>query len=333
MIDKLENIGFYTLCNKRAKEASLYSPMWRAELLITDQCNFKCSYCRGVRKECRGNIDLQHALNIIRIWSKDGLKNIRFSGGEPTIHPDLVEMVQYSKKMNIERIALSTNGSANKNKYDELLLAGVNDFSISLDACCSSYADKMAGVDGYFNTIVKNIKYLSYRTYVTVGVVFTDDTIDSVLDIIKFAYSLNVSDIRIISAAQNNDAYLKFSKSIAKLDSKILNKYPILSYRISNIKNGRSVRGIKNTDSHQCGLLYDDSIIAGDYHFPCIIHFREGGDPIGRVGENMREERVEWLKNHDTHQDPICLKNCLDVCVDYNNIFEKYKNKKCTVKI
>lgn len=37
----------------------------------------------------------------------------------------------------------------------------------------------------------------------------------------------------------------------------------------------------------------------------------------------MRKEREEWFKNHDTHGDKICRENCLDVCVDYNNLFNQ----------
>jgi len=68
----------------------------------------------------------------------------------------------------------------------------------------------------------------------------------------------------------------------------------------------------------------DDSIIAGDYHFPCVIYMREQGNAIGKVGPNMRAVRKLWSDNHDTHTDPICKKNCLDVCISYNNKFREY---------
>ena len=43
---KLENIGFYTLSDERAKNSSATSPLMRNELIITSLCNFKCLYCR-----------------------------------------------------------------------------------------------------------------------------------------------------------------------------------------------------------------------------------------------------------------------------------------------
>jgi hypothetical protein len=64
----------------------------------------------------------------------------------------------------------------------------------------------------------------------------------------------------------------------------------------------------------------DDMAVAQGYHFPCIIHLREGGDPIGPLDKrDVRADRLKWLTEHDSYADPICRKNCLDVCIAYNN--------------
>lgn len=319
---KLEDIGFYTLNDERAKNASKDSQLMRCELIITDACNFKCPYCRGIRDEIKGTMSLTKAKQVVDLWTKDNLKNIRFSGGEPTVYKHLIELVEYTKSKGVERIAISTNGSADIELYKQLIKAGVNDFSISLDACCSTFGDMMAGgIEGAWNKVISNIKELSQLTYVTVGVVVTQETVAELKNTIEFAAFLGVSDIRIISSAQYN-TLLENAKSISE---EVYVKYPILKYRIENLNNQRNVRGLKNEDSHKCGLVLDDMAIAGEYHFPCIIYIREGGNPIGKVGENMRQERYEWMKSHDTHCDPICKKNCLDVCIDYNNKFCEFK--------
>ena len=53
---KLEDIGFYTLSNERARKTSVISPIMRAELILTDRCNFRCPYCRGLRKDLCGDM-------------------------------------------------------------------------------------------------------------------------------------------------------------------------------------------------------------------------------------------------------------------------------------
>lgn len=311
---KLENIGFYTLNDYRAKHVNINSPLWRCELLITSRCNFKCPYCRGTNKDA--DITQHEAITTISKWAHEGLKNVRFSGGEPTLVEWLPELIGFSKYKNINRIAISTNGSADQELYDKLIHNGVNDFSISLDACCASVGDMMAGnINGIFEKVVDNIKYLSKKVYVTVGVVLTEKTVKDVNNIVKYASEeLGVADIRIISAAQWNGAIKNVN-----IDQKLLNKHPILNYRWNNIKKNRNVRGICNGDNKKCPLVIDDMAVLGGKHYPCIIHLREGGKPIGNMNGNFRQDRYDYYLNTDCSKDSICNKNCLDVCVDYNN--------------
>ena len=153
----LEQIGFYTLSDNRCKTASSTTKLMRCELVLSDACNFKCPYCRGQRKELRKHMTLAEAMNVIDLWTDEGLENVRFSGGEPTVWKGILELVQYTKSKGVSRIALSTNGSASWELYQQLIDAGVNDFSVSLDACCSAYGDKMAGVSGAWEVVVENI--------------------------------------------------------------------------------------------------------------------------------------------------------------------------------
>lgn len=315
---KLEDIGFYTLSDERARNSSSISPLKRCELLITNKCNFKCSYCRGTSEDA--NISFYEAKEIIDMWAKEGLENIRFSGGEPTLSPLIRFVCNYAKNKKINRIAISTNGSATQEIYDILLKEGVNDFSVSLDACCSSTADIMSGRTGMFDIICNNIKYLSSKTYVTVGVVLTENNVKEIKDIIQFASDkLGVADIRIITSAQWN----KFLGTV-DIKEKYLKKHPILRYRINNLKSGIDIRGLKESDNHRCPLILDDMAVKGNYHYPCIIKLREGCSPISKVSRNMRKERLNYYQSHDVYQDVICRNNCLDVCISYNNRYDKF---------
>lgn len=314
----LDNIGFYTMSEDRVKQASVISPLWRCELVLTDRCNFKCPYCRGLKDDCKKDIDIEVAKRIINYWGDNNLKNIRFSGGEPTLHPHLSEIVMLSRERGIKRIAISTNGSADLEYYKELVYLGVNDFSISLDACCSSYGEVMSGgVKGSWEILTKNIEELSKLTYVTVGIVLTDDNIKDAKDIIRFADKLGVSDIRVISAAQYN----KSCTVLHDTDIDLCNKHPILKYRSNNYKNDIDIRGLSIADNSHCPLVLDDMAISGNCHFPCIIYMREHGDAIGNIDNlsSIRNDRKIWSENHNVLEDKICKKNCLDVCRQYNN--------------
>jgi sulfatase maturation enzyme AslB (radical SAM superfamily) len=316
---KLEEIGFYTLSDFRAKSSNSKSPLWRCELILTDKCNLNCIYCRGLEEKNSGSLSFGNAKNIVQMWADSGLKNIRFSGGEPTLWAGLPLLCNIARRQGIKRVAVSTNGTAPLDLYKNLVNLGVNDFSISLDACCSSTAKTMSGGKEIWKKLTKNINEIANLTYTTVGIVLTEKNISEAEKIISFAStSLNVSDIRIIPAAQEAKTLKKIS-----IDNDILNRHPILKYRIYNSSVGKSIRGIEKTDFAHCPLVLDDMVIVKNYHYPCIIYLRERGEPIGKISdmniERIRNQRHYWYINHNTYKDPICRNNCLDVCVDYNN--------------
>ena len=100
--------------------------------------------------------------------------------------------------------------------------------------------------------------------------------------------------------------------------------YTGINYRYNNILHNKPVRGLSEHDPHKCPLVLDDVAIMGDKHYPCIIYMRESGDYIGKIGDNMREDRKVWFEVTDTHIDPICSKQCLDVCQQYNSKYLQY---------
>lgn len=317
----LQDIGFYTLNDERARNQSATSPLWRCELVLTDRCNFRCGYCRGLPEGLQGDLPFEVAQWLIVYWSGEYGVNLRLSGGEPTLWPGLALLVQMAKSNYFKRVAISTNGSASRKVYAELLHAGVDDFSISLDACCASVADKMAGCRCAFDRVIENIRFLSERAYVTVGIVLSNANITQTAKIIEFADSLGVADIRVIPAAQ-----ISRSLKAIPIQKSILDKHPILRYRLASAGTG-TVRGLRPEDPHRCHLVRDDVAVAGKKHFPCIIYLREQGKPIGEIGPDMRAERLSWWEHHDPHDDPICSKNCLDVCREFNKKVEELQGK------
>ena len=82
---KLEEIGFPTLTDTRAQNASEESPMVRCDMVLTDRCTFRCPYCRGLPEECRGSVSMEDAKHVIDLWTENGLEELRLTGGEPTV--------------------------------------------------------------------------------------------------------------------------------------------------------------------------------------------------------------------------------------------------------
>jgi len=326
---KLDDIGFPAITEERAKTASTTSRLQRCELIATDACNLKCTYCKGLSSKYGTTISKNNAEHIISGWIDHGLQHASFSGGEPMCSPYIETFVKMLSDGGVPFISLSTNGTFPVEKYAKLIELGATHFSISIDGRNPYIADKMAGVDGAWKKVVKSITYLSQHSYVTASTVFNKDNVDDSANIIKFIHSLGVADIRFSSATQFN----RLIPALELVPEDILKVHPILRFRIGNILKGINMRGIS---PKRCWLPLDDMVVSNTLHFPCTMQMREGGCHIGSIiGEGgsiktmkeIRNERGAWCKSHDCFKDSICNKYCMDFIIAYNKTVEKNKQQ------
>jgi uncharacterized radical SAM superfamily Fe-S cluster-containing enzyme len=79
---------------------------------VTSNCNLKCPMCFAESGPGGTNIDFatyQHMVD--RYVHLEGVADVlQLSGGEPTLHPDLLRMVRYAYEQPIQAVMINTNG-------------------------------------------------------------------------------------------------------------------------------------------------------------------------------------------------------------------------------
>jgi len=79
-------------------------------LYPTNRCNASCGWCCYSDRDKSLELGISEIKKIIKYFSKLGTKAITFSGGgEPTLHPNIKDMLEYAKKKKIE-CGIVTNG-------------------------------------------------------------------------------------------------------------------------------------------------------------------------------------------------------------------------------
>lgn len=106
---------------------------------VTDRCNFRCVYCmpaEGLAWLPKQEIlSYEEITAVVRQLAPLGLKRLRITGGEPTIRPDVAQLVAMLRAVpGIEDIALSTNGAKLPTMAAELKAAGLDRVNISADS-------------------------------------------------------------------------------------------------------------------------------------------------------------------------------------------------------
>ncbi len=79
---------------------------------ITTGCNLKCPLCFAESGPGGKHIDFATYKSMVdRVVELEGIADIlQLSGGEPTLHPDLVNMVRYAYEQPIHAVMINTNG-------------------------------------------------------------------------------------------------------------------------------------------------------------------------------------------------------------------------------
>ena len=82
-------------------------------LSLTDRCNFRCVYCLEPDVRFLPKQELLHRdeyLRIVRACRDLGVRTLRLTGGEPTLYPELDDLIDDLRTLELDEIAMTTNG-------------------------------------------------------------------------------------------------------------------------------------------------------------------------------------------------------------------------------
>jgi MoaA/NifB/PqqE/SkfB family radical SAM enzyme len=125
----------------------------QCSLYVTDRCNLDCAYCTEYDNS-RPHPSLDDLKKWIRKIRELGTMRIALVGGEPLVHPNIVEIVRYCRELGFAT-SLTTNGFLLTRKLvADLEDAGLHVMQISVDRMTPSPITKKS-----FKTILPKLDY------------------------------------------------------------------------------------------------------------------------------------------------------------------------------
>jgi cyclic pyranopterin phosphate synthase len=104
---------------------------------LTDACNLRCVYCMPEDMHFRPRHELmsdEEIIFLVKVAASLGVNKIRLTGGEPTIRPNVVEIVrEIAQTPGVKDVAMTTNGLLLPKLARPLAEAGLKRVNISLD--------------------------------------------------------------------------------------------------------------------------------------------------------------------------------------------------------
>ena len=173
---------------------------------VLQRCPNNCIYCSS-NSSIKANSFV--SFDVFREVVDDavslGLKRLCLSGGEPFLHPDLIKMVGYAKRNNLEvfiytsGIVVDNNGSYCSLSEDDLLelsKLGVNKLIFNMQAADERTYNLVMGTRGFFD-ILKNsiLRASSYGLFTEIHFVPMKINTHEIENVIRLANELKVRKI------------------------------------------------------------------------------------------------------------------------------------------
>ena len=104
---------------------------------LTDKCNLRCVYCMAEDMVFRPNRELtqpDELRMLVNVFADLGFKKFRLTGGEPTVHPHIVEICDFiAHTPGVNSLSMTTNAVLLKELAQPLANAGLQRVNISID--------------------------------------------------------------------------------------------------------------------------------------------------------------------------------------------------------
>lgn len=106
---------------------------------VTDRCNLRCIYCMpkdGVEWIPHENVlTFEEILRLCRVFAALGVRKIKLTGGEPLVRHGIAGLIRDMKSIpGIKQITLTTNGVLFAPMAEELVAAGLDAVTFSIDS-------------------------------------------------------------------------------------------------------------------------------------------------------------------------------------------------------
>lgn len=165
--------------------------MKRLEFHISYNCVNNCSFCSEydrMEQFKKNPVSFSEIKKELIIKRKSGFDFVNFTGGEPTIHPNFIEIIKFAKTLGY-RIYVGTNGVMfAKKEFCAEVVPFLDEISFSIHGHNAILHDNLVGRRGAFDNIVSAINNIDSLGFTNkfANIVAVKDNFESTDEILEF---------------------------------------------------------------------------------------------------------------------------------------------------
>lgn len=163
---------------------------------ITGDCNLNCMFCTSaVHKNKSKSLCLEDIKIILDKCKKINVEHIIISGGEPTLHPNLHDIIKMCKNYGFY-VSLTSNGTLITDKNIVYLKDNVDNIQISVDSTHPNVHDNIRGVRGVFDRVLQCLEIIRKNSiYFSIRATFLPKTLSEMEEMVVFAIAQGAASI------------------------------------------------------------------------------------------------------------------------------------------
>jgi MoaA/NifB/PqqE/SkfB family radical SAM enzyme len=283
----------------------------------TLKCNFSCSYCNfgkyKIDEEQFFELNTQETIKLLRIIKAD-CPNIYFTGGEPLLRTNIVDVIKSCYEIGYKSISINTNMSLIHKRFE--ILDYITNLVASFDVvdeheCANLYGVSLKTVNLVKENIINCAKLQNEKKFkMTINCVVTPETVSHVDEVMNFCFEHSI----------------RFAIVPAELDGGKINDRLVDNKEYQNLilnlikakEEGKPIFGSKeylktilNFRPFQCYPSLTPHIYPnGDLFYPC--------QPIKKIGENILKTgsyKNALIKGAEKFGPlPFCKSKCYKAC-------------------
>lgn len=322
----------------------------RLTVFLTYSCNLDCPYCKTILRSAEEarhmphkslRYDLPQFKVLLQDLAPHPIAHLHFTGGEAVLIQELPEMIRYAKATGVAFVSLTSNGTLPPVRYQQLVEAGIDEIRISLDANQAELGMAMTQRQGAWEKTLLTLQFLAQESQKNPGFYLLVNTVVGLKNrqllpqLLRFVLELGPpDDIKLITEVDVKNELGLFVEQpdiLAQLQAILADypapQFPLLRRKIQTVFAAEAI-GLSEIPADldprdwRCYIPLSERTVDRTYYYPCSVYLREGGNPLGELSDSLamqRQKTVQFVKEGQCLQDPICQKYCLHCTREFNH--------------
>ena len=254
-------------------------------LELTSQCNLCCRHCyNSSSSENTAQLSKETILTCLEFFSRNGVQDLSVSGGEPLLHPDVVDILHDAHERGF-RTLLATNGTLLSRELVKHIRPYVTYYQISVDG--NKLAHEAVRGPGSYEAAFRGVHQLcaeGLQKQTRLRMTISHSNCDSIPYLIEEAARLGLEAVHFSIIRSQGRANKNFEELFQLSDERLIALYHEVRELCRQYKGIIEISRL-TVDGGECTLLKEKAVIrpridtSGDI-YPCEGYL----DPAFRLG-------------------------------------------------